>query len=73
MKDFNRICECYNDFLHFATMLVEDYGCAIEDINDIDNVHILCCPECDEPIYFCDMLNEDVACPACGFNGLQEM
>lgn len=72
MKKFNAKCEDFSDFINYAYMLEEDYGCEIDFGNEIDDTHILACPGCGDPIYFCDMLGEDLACPACGFNGMQD-
>ena len=72
MEKFNAKCQDFSDFINYAHMLEEDYGCEIDFGNEIDDTHILVCPECSDPIYFCDMLGQDIACPACGFTGLQD-
>ena len=39
----------FSDFYKLCPMLEEDYGCEIDFGKEIDDTHILACPECGDP------------------------
>ena len=55
-------------FTQFAEMIEDDFGMQYDRE---ENFYI--CPECGDPIYFCDLLNNPdhnwftFECPVCGF------